>query len=235
MGILFSTIRYYVKYIIKRIRYPYLRRNYHLSIGRNVDIDKQCVFEGYNLIGRGCILSSVAMGKLSYLGYDCVLEKCKIGRFSSIGPGLRIASGNHPTSGFVSTHPTLFTNRTYCGIGYCNETQFEELSYTDESKKWFVEIGNDVWIGQNVTILNGCTIGDGAIIAAGAVVTKNVDAYSIVGGVPAKQIRSRFGEEDIEFLRNLQWWKKDDMWLKENASSFSNILLLKETVRKKSN
>ncbi len=53
-----------------------------------------------------------------------------------------------------------------------------------------IRIGNRVWIGANVTVLPGVTIGDGAIIAAGAVVTADVAGNTIVGGVPAKRIRS---------------------------------------------
>ena len=55
----------------------------------------------------------------------------------------------------------------------------------------FIKIENDVWIGSNVTITAGVTVGEGAIIAAGAVVTKSVEPFSIVGGVPAKLIKSR--------------------------------------------
>lgn len=58
-------------------------------------------------------------------------------------------------------------------------------------KKAPVKIGNDVWIGANAVILSGVTIGDGAIVGAGAVVTKDVSAYSVVGGVPAKLIKKR--------------------------------------------
>lgn len=54
-----------------------------------------------------------------------------------------------------------------------------------------VLIGNDVWIGTRAIILPGVIIGNGAIIGAGAVVTKDVPEYGIVGGVPAKLIRSR--------------------------------------------
>lgn len=67
-------------------------------------------------------------------------------------------------------------------------------------------IGNDVWIGYEAVIMTGVTIGDGAIIGARAVVTRDVAPYSIVGGVPAREIRKRFAPEVVERLRELKWW-----------------------------
>ena len=67
-------------------------------------------------------------------------------------------------------------------------------------------IGNDVWIGYETVILSGVTIGDGAIIGSRAVVTKDVPPYTIVGGVPAKTIRKRFSDDDIEALQKMKWW-----------------------------
>jgi acetyltransferase-like isoleucine patch superfamily enzyme len=61
-------------------------------------------------------------------------------------------------------------------------------------------IGNDVWIGYGAIVLGGVTIGDGAIIAAGSVVTKDVEAYSIYGGNPAKKITERFENNEIKEL-----------------------------------
>lgn len=53
------------------------------------------------------------------------------------------------------------------------------------------KIGNDVWIGANVSIMSGVVVGDGCVIAAGSIVTKNIEPFSIVGGVPAKFIKKR--------------------------------------------
>lgn len=70
-----------------------------------------------------------------------------------------------------------------------------------------VLIGNDVWIGANVVVLDGITIGNGAIIGANSVVTKDVSAYSIVGGVPAKEIKKRFTENIISAIETSKWWE----------------------------
>lgn len=98
-------------------------------------------------------------------------------------------------------------------------------------KNWNVVIGNDVWIGSNVKILQGIKICDGAVIAAGALITKDVEPYAIVGGVPAKLIRKRFSDEDIKFLLDLKWWDKGEEWVIENAEFFEDINLLKEKLK----
>ena len=71
--------------------------------------------------------------------------------------------------------------------------------------------------------MDGVEINDGAIIAAGAIVTKDVPPYTIVGGVPAKEIRIRFTEAQIEILLDLKWWNWDIDKIAENAECFLNI------------
>jgi len=70
-------------------------------------------------------------------------------------------------------------------------------------------IGNDVLIGYEAIIGPGVEIGDGAIIGAKALVCKDVEAYSIVGGIPAKEIRKRFNDEEIKMLLKIKWWDWD--------------------------
>src|SRR5690606_2894403 len=67
-------------------------------------------------------------------------------------------------------------------------------------------IGNDVWIGENVTLGHGVRIGDGSVIASNSVVTKDVEAYTVVGGVPARVIKKRFSDSVIRRLKNVSWW-----------------------------
>jgi acetyltransferase-like isoleucine patch superfamily enzyme len=100
---------------------------------------------------------------------------------------------------------------------------FEEYRYADPEKRYAVVVGNDVWIGTDAILMAGITVGDGAVIAAGAVVTKDVAPYSIVGGVPAKEIKKRFDNEKIESLLSLKWWDKDEKWLRENGSRFMDV------------
>ena len=81
-------------------------------------------------------------------------------------------------------------------------------------RKGDIIIGNDVWIGYEAVIMSGVTIGDGAIIGARSVVTKDIPPYTIVGGVPARQIRRRFSEETIAALLELKWWN----WTREKIA-----------------
>ena len=67
-------------------------------------------------------------------------------------------------------------------------------------------VGNDVWIGRESLIMPGVKIGDGAIIAARSVVTKDVGAYHVVGGNPAKFLKKRFSEDLIDLLLQVKWW-----------------------------
>ncbi|MCF8296152.1 MAG: CatB-related O-acetyltransferase [Melioribacteraceae bacterium] len=131
--------------------------------------------------------------------------------------------GLHPTIDFVSTSPSFFSLNPPNGLLLVEKQKFKEHKYIDKEKKFVVKIGNDVWIGNNVIILDGITIGDGAVIAAGSVVTKDVEPYSIIGGVPAKLIRYRFSNDKIEFLLKFRWWQKELDWILKNIQYFEDI------------
>lgn len=134
----------------------------------------------------------------------CVLynygpQRLVIGRFSAIAPGVTILmpAGNHPTIG-PSTYPfTMF------GGEWAERTLDTYLSVPAPPD---TRIGNDVWIGRGATIMPGVSIGDGAIVAAHSVVTKDVEPYALVGGNPARQIRTRFPQRDVALLLRARWW-----------------------------
>lgn len=150
----------------------------------------------------------------TYIASNCLISYTQIGKFCSIGPNLVCGYGIHPTNG-ISTSPSFYSNKMQNNFSLSKDCKIEER------KK--IVIGNDVFIGMNVSILDGVSIGDGAIIGAGAVVTKNVDPYSIIGGVPAKLIKYRFEKKIIDQLLKIKWWDWDNEKLKEVEKNFFNI------------
>lgn len=147
------------------------------------------------------------VGRYSYSRSQIDYAKTVVGDFTSIAAGCMIAPGNHPID-YLSTSPFK-----YSPYSLMHDSEYER----DVNKKCQgqVVIGNDVWIGANCVILDGVTIGDGAVVAAGAVVTRDVDKYSIVGGVPAREIRKRFSNDEIDRILKSKWWRLPESVLKE--------------------
>lgn len=129
-------------------------------------------------------------------------DRLIIGKFCSIACGAKFI--------FNCANHTLKSLSTYTFPLFFEEW---DLPKSDVVSAWDnkgdIVIGNDVWIGYDAIIMAGVTIGDGAIIGTRAVVTKDVEPYSIVGGVPAKEIRKRFSTDIIARLQELQWWNWD--------------------------
>lgn len=131
--------------------------------------------------------------------YPVNQEKLIIGKFCSIACGAKFI--------FTSANHALQSLSTYPFPIFASEWGLNWDRVTDAwDNKGDIVIGNDVWIGYEAVILQGVHIGDGAIIGTRAVVTKDVPPYTIVGGIPAREIRKRFDPEKIEALQRLRWW-----------------------------
>lgn len=178
--------------------------------------------EGRNYLDENAVLVDSSLGFASYVARDSELIRTKVGKYCCIGPKVCVVEGKHPTSEFISIHPAFFSLQKQSGFTYVSQQMFDEYSYSDRDRRYFVEIGNDVWIGNGVRIMSGVSIGDGAVIGAGALVTKDVEPYSIVVGIPAKKVKMRLKETTVSFLERLQWWDRSEHWIKAHAQYFYN-------------
>ncbi len=165
-----------------RVTAPAMRKRMKFC-GNNVSIAK----------GADITCERLSIGSNVYLGPRTTILSTRadvvIGSYVMFGPGVTIVTGNHRID---------MIGRTMFSI-----TEDEKRPEDDQD----VVIENDVWIGANVVILKGVVIGTGSVVAAGSVVTKSIPPYSIVGGVPAKVIRNRFSEEELqEHIRKI--WDK---------------------------
>ena len=157
------------------------------------------------------------IGKYSY-GPICVEHHPlieEIGAFCCFAYGVEVVP-NHEMK-YITTHDILYLGKQHMGIDIPYEC-FEGERYFLEgikpkdcvTKRKRNKIGNDVWLGRNVTITNGANIGNGVIAGAGAVITKDVPDYAVVVGVPARIIRFRYTNMQIEALNRIAWWNWED-------------------------
>lgn len=158
--------------------------------------------------------------------YPINQDRLIIGKFCSIACGAKFVftSANH-TMASLSTYPfPLFFEEW--------DTPISEVR-TSWDNKGDIVIGNDVWIGYEAVIMSGVHIGDGAIIGTRAVVTKDVEPYTIVGGLPAKPIRKRYSQDTILKLEELRWWDLPDEQIKRllPAVKSGDIAVLEETYK----
>lgn len=212
---------------IRQLAYKWKFRGRGIRIHRTARVRRGSELEGLNYIWKNTIFRGT-LGRGSYIGADCGLQAC-IGRYSSIAPGVKSNPGIHTYKApFATTSPMFFNRAHNGGHSYANHDVIDNFRFIDEDRRFDVEIGNDCWIGQNVFFAGGTHIGDGAVVLAGAVVTKNVEPYAIVGGVPAKTVGYRYDPETIAFLKEIKWWNFPEEWLKNNWMLLNDIEKLKK-------
>jgi acetyltransferase-like isoleucine patch superfamily enzyme len=164
-------------------------------------IDQRSKIAPFTHILSNCIINNSIINSYSYVGRNCLIQNTEIGSFCSIANDVIIGLGNHPIDLF-STSPIFYRVNNPLKIKLIKEDlKIEEYKN--------IKIENDVWIGARAIILDGVNIKTGAIIASGAVVTKDVPAYAIVAGIPAKIIKYRFNEKTCRDLLKSKWWEKN--------------------------
>ncbi|MGK2947052.1 MAG: CatB-related O-acetyltransferase [Acidimicrobiales bacterium] len=137
--------------------------------------------------------------------------RARVGRFTSMGPGVQLfVGGAHPTD-WVTTYPLR--------AGFYLPGAFEDGNPTSNGD---VEIGSDCWLASEAMVLSGVTIGDGAVVGARAVVTSDVRPYAIVAGNPAREVRRRFSDEQVDALLRIAWWNWPIDQVLEHVALLSN-------------
>jgi phosphonate metabolism protein (transferase hexapeptide repeat family) len=170
----------------------------------------------YTEVGARTILLEVSMDDYSYVVNDSQITYTTIGKFCSIAAMTRINPGNHPMHRATQAHFTYRASAYFPGEG-------DDTEFFDWRRAHHVHIGHDVWIGHGAIILPGRNIGTGAVVAGGAVVTKDVPAYTIVAGNPARPIRPRFSEAIANRLSALAWWNWDHETLRHALPDFRRL------------
>jgi virginiamycin A acetyltransferase len=160
------------------------------------------------LIGKGSkIVNGTTLGDGTCINGKIIIKgkgTCTIGKYCALGDDIRMITSNHKVDDIILQYALLKR------LGLEAKTDLRNG----------IDVGHNVWIGDRVIILPGVIVGNSSIIAAGSVVTKDVSAYAVVGGTPAKFIKYRFTEEEIQQQEQLQWWD----WSLEEMKAKASLL-----------
>lgn len=167
-------------------------------------------------IGEGSRVLHSEFGDYSYCDRYAEIANAKIGKFANIAAFSRIGPTDHPMDQ-ASLHHFL-----YRSADYWDDVPVDEEFFARRAAR-IAHIGHDTWIGHNAVIKPEVTIGHGAVVASSAVVTKDVDPYSIVAGIPAKPIRDRFPKAIADRVTELAWWDWDHDTLRMRLSDFRSL------------
>ena len=163
----------------------------HLSVGRDFIVEDyaevNCMTYIGIIAGDRVTIGKHAIIRPTNIYGSAIGEGLKIGNNSSIGPYSYIGC-----SGYIEIGDNVMMSPRVSIYAENHLFDHPDLTIKEQGvKREFVKIEDDCWIAANTVILAGVTIGRGSVIAAGSVVTKDIPPYSLVGGVPAKVIKSR--------------------------------------------
>ena len=218
-------------YFIQKNYYSWRDTRIRYKLGSKLNYADNLEIEPYSAIHFGNNLFSI--GFMSYCRSALPVDTI-IGRYSSVAPDVVRLRRNHDISRFTTSDITYQTKDLR--INKYKESVNSTFNAYDSLKPYSqIKIGNDVWIGQDVKIVaSGITIGDGAVIGAGALITKDVEPYAVVGGVPAKVIKYRFPKEIVAELLKLKWWMYDVFsldWLEPDLPIEAFIYYMKREIK----
>lgn len=177
------------------------------TIAKSANIGKDVVIEHPIQVGPRAEIHGGKVGRYLFVNIETVIYgNVEIGRFCTFARRCQIGGVEHPFH-YLSSSFFRISNHWFPDDPVSQSaSKIRNTLAPGRARGQKTKIGNDVWVGAGAIILRGVEIGDGAVIAAGSVVTKNVPAYAIVGGNPAKLIKYRFDHETIAELLKLKWW-----------------------------
>jgi phosphonate metabolism protein (transferase hexapeptide repeat family) len=175
-----------------------------------------CKIGTWTEIGPNSLLIETTFDDYSYVDGDVSIIYSDIGKFCSIASHVRINPGNHPMERVTQHHCTY--RRIQYGFDEADDEDFFQWRRSQRCV-----IGHDVWIGHGATVMPGVKIETGAVVGADAVVTKDVQPYEIVAGIPARPIRKRFSNNIIEKLLEIKWWNWDRESLEKSFSELMDV------------
>jgi phosphonate metabolism protein (transferase hexapeptide repeat family) len=173
-------------------------------------------FGGWCEVGRGTRMAHVSLGDYSYCDRYCDIANATVGKFANIASFVRIGATDHPLDR-SSLHHFLYRSAAYW------PDAADDAEWFARRRARRVVIGHDTWIGHDAQIKPEVTRGHGAVVASGAVVTRDVPAYAIVAGVPARVIRRRLPEDLAERMIALAWWDWDHARLRAALMDFRSL------------
>ena len=190
------------------------------NLGTEPDIHRTAsvrdtTFGIYCEVGARTKVAECTFGDFSYVVNDADIIYTDVGKFCSIAAHTRVNPGNHPVERVAMNH---FTYRSSAyGLGE------DDPAFFDWRRSFRCQLGHDVWIGHGVVVLPGVSMGNGAVAGAGSIVTKDVPAWTIVVGNPARILRPRFPAHIAEALERIAWWDWDRDRLRAAMSDFRGL------------